>query len=130
MMSLWWVVVAQTTPAVSMSWDAFTGILLSLTTLGVLWTARTVFSLRDDVRDLKGEVGLDGKNGLKKKYTDIFDRLNNIESRNNKIDAIAAAERQQYDGVERREEARRLRDTLMPTLPPVDHRDTHKRTHE
>ncbi len=127
------VILAQTTPAVSMSWDAFTGILLSLTTLGVLWTARTVFSLRDNVRDLMGEVGIDGKNGLKRKYADIDCRLSNIESRNDRIDAIVANERDQWKGDERREDLRRERDSLLPQIPPVNkppnrtaYRDTHR----
>lgn len=105
-------------------WEMAKGVMMALTTLGVGWTAKTVFFLRDDVRDLKRTVGTDGSNGLKTAVASLSDRLGRIEDRNSRIDAVAEAERRQYPGPERRRELRRLRDSeFLPAIPPVDEGD-------
>lgn len=111
----------QTAALPSEGWPLVQGIMVTLTTIGVAWIARTVFCLRDDVRDLKNTVGTDGNSdGLKWQVADIDKRLRAMERRNIELDAVAEAERQQYQGPERRWTARRLRDHLLPEIPPVD----------
>lgn len=91
--------------AVASTWELAKGVMLSLTTIGVGWTARTVFTLRDDVRDLKKSVGLNG-NGLIAQANRNTARLDAINERHVAVDAIAA----EYGGPERRHPPNRRRD--------------------
>lgn len=111
----------QTIAGSSESWEVAKSVMLALITIASLWTARTVFTLRDAVRDLSTTVvGVDGLNA-KMKMVEM--RLGKIEERNLKIDAIAQLEREQYDGPERREAIRRMRDhLLLPDIPPIRER--------
>ena len=65
--------------------------------------------------------GPDGENGLRSDVRLVVARVNSIENRNLEIDAIAAREREQYQGPEKRKDLRRFRDKLMPEIPPVDY---------
>lgn len=98
-------------------WRLVQGVMMTLTTLGVGWTAKTVFHLRDDVRELKSCVGTDGKNGLQTAVAEINSRVRHIEERHAAIDAVAEAERNGYEGPERRYQVRRQRDSLLPPMP-------------
>lgn len=102
-------------------WETAKGVMLTLSTAATMWIARTLFTLRDAVRDLKKTViGADGQNGLNSKIKNVEERVDSIENRNREIDAVARAEKEQYDGPERRQNPRRLRDTLIPEMPSVD----------
>lgn len=86
-------------------WEILKAVMLSITTMAALWTARTVFVVRDTVREVVIELrGVDGKNGLKSKVGDHETRLGKIEDRNLVLDALTEAERGQYTGKERRHE--------------------------
>lgn len=103
-------------------WEIAKGVMLTLTTAGVVWTARTVFGLRDDLRDLKITViGSDGTNGIASKVKRNTARLDAIEARNLAIDAVVELERKQYEGPNQRRTVRRLRDHLLPE--PQDHEE-------
>jgi len=65
--------------------------------------------------------GPDGENGLRSDVRLVVERVYAIENRNLEIDAIAAREREQYQGPEKRKDLRRFRDKLMPEIPPVDY---------
>lgn len=101
-------------------WETAKGVMLTLSTAATMWIARTLFTLRDAVRDLKTAVGTDGGNGVISKVKQHALRLDAIEDRNLAIDAIAEKEAREYQGPERRQSARRLRDQLLPQMPPVD----------
>ncbi len=86
-----------------------------------VWQTKTLRYVERDLTKMQHLiVGFDGNNGLRSDVKDIGRRVAGIEKRNLEIDAIAAIERQQYPGPERRRDPRRLRDTLIPPLPPVD----------
>lgn len=92
-------------------------VMLTLIAAGVLWIARTVFFVRDEVRDLKHEVvGRDGQNGIKSAVRRLTDRVDDLEDWRTALDAVAEAERAQYHGEERRQNARRLRDRVLDQL--------------
>jgi hypothetical protein len=84
----------------------------ALTMLASLWVARMVFQLRDDVRDLMRDIGKDGTDGMKAIVALHGRRLDAIEGRFIAIDAVEEAERNLYEGPEKRHEARRLMDEL------------------
>ncbi len=67
--------------------------------------------------------GANGDNGLYSMVKTHNERLQSIEDRNLEIDAISSIERQQYHGPEKRQTKRRMRDNLLPDLPPVDRGD-------
>lgn len=94
-------------------WDIAKGVMLTLTTAGVGWTARTVFVIRDDMRDLKTDVhGRDGTNGIKSMVKQLITRVDAIEDRNLVIDAVAEAEKEEYTGDERRHGLRSVRELI------------------
>lgn len=95
------------------AWELTKGVMLTLSTAGVLWTARTVFFLRDDVRDLKKDVGgADGTNGVKSEVRALIRRIDSVEKRNDRQDLAEEIERENYQGEDRRQAARRLKDKL------------------
>ncbi len=87
--------------------------MLTLTTAGVLFTVKTIFGLRDEVRTLTAIVcGPDGGNGLRSDVRRNNLRLDSIENRNRELDAISKRERELYTGPEKRQQtSRRDRDT-------------------
>lgn len=103
------------------SWETAKGVMMTISTAATMWIVRTLFHLRDAVRDLKSTViGADGRNGLNSKIRKAEARLDEIEDRNREIDAVARAEQAQYEGPERRKHPRRMRDSLIPDMPPVN----------
>lgn len=78
---------------VSALWEVVKGVMLTLTTAGVGWTAKTVFTLRDDVRDLKKTVGENG-NGLVALAANNARRLDDIDDRHLRVDTATAIERE------------------------------------
>lgn len=93
--------------------------MLTLSTLGVGYLVRTVRSLEVSLRLLQVDVkGEDGHNGIKSETKKHSHRIEAIEKRNARIDALAEKERQQYGGPERRQTARRERDIEFPN--PLD----------
>ncbi len=95
------------------AWELAKGIMLTLTTAGVLFTVKTIFGLRDALRELTVIVcGSDGQNGLRSSVRHHTERLDTIENRNRELDAISKRERELYTGPEKRHQAsRRDRDT-------------------
>ncbi len=113
----------QNSPVVggfSGAWEIGKGVMLTLTTAGVLWIARSTFFLRDDVRDLAHDVrGRDGDNGIKSSLRKLVDRTDALEGRNERLDAIKAYEKEQYAGEDRRESERRLLDKVRAEIDPI-----------
>lgn len=95
---------------VAASWEVAKSVMITITCAGILWMCKTLFTVRDDVRDLKRDwKGEDGTNGAKSQLADHDQRLDDIERRNLRIDAV---EQELYDGPNRRRQARRLTDII------------------
>jgi hypothetical protein len=98
---------------VTQSWEVAKGVMATLSTAGILWACKTLFKVRDDVRDLKYDVsGKDGDNGIKSLVKNLDKRVEVLEDHKIMLDAVEDAERAQYQGDERRHGARRLRDII------------------
>lgn len=111
-----------------MTADQFRTILMTFITGLLGYSSRVLYCLRDDVRDLKKEVkGDDGKGGMTadinrlRKDADwlLRRRWEQDEAERVRSDlkrrALAEAERDQYDGPDRRHDVRRDRDRLADT---------------
>lgn len=57
-------------------------------------------------------VGVDGANGLRSRVSQLEETVEDIHTRNERIDAVAEYERQQYQGEDRRAGPRRIRDVV------------------
>lgn len=110
----------QATSVSDEGWETAKGVMLTISTAATMWIGKTLFAMRDDVRDLKRTVGTDGKNGVLKVVEGIATRVQHIEERHAAIDAVAEAERDGYEGPERRYHTRRMRDALIPPMPPIN----------
>lgn len=100
-------------PGVLFSWEVIRSLLLVFITGGVTWAVKILLGLRDSFHDLTIEVrGVDGKNGLKSKVKVLEGKVNAIDERHTRLDAVEEYERQQYHGEDRRKETRRLRDIV------------------
>ena len=111
----------QATTVSAEGWETAKGVMMTISTAATMWIVRTLFHLRDAVRDLKSTViGADGRNGLNSKIRKAEARLDAIEDRNIALDTIAELEKAEYRGPERRKRPRRHRDKLLPEIPPVD----------
>jgi hypothetical protein len=98
----------QATPAQS-AWELAKGVMLTLTTAGVMGMLHLTLRMRDDVRDLKrdvGELALDSR--------DHGERLQILESWKTAEDAVTAIEKEMLRNSDRYPE--RLRDKLHPDL--------------
>lgn len=94
-------------------WDAAKAIGGTVFVTASLWTARTVFVIRDDVREMKQELfGRDGTNGMRSVVRKSAERLDLIDARHIAMDAVAEAERDLYEGDDKRHRPRRLADHL------------------
>lgn len=103
-------------------WELAKGVMLSLVTLGTGYLVRSVRKMEFHVRELQIDVrGIDGTNGLKGTQKEHNQRLEKIEERNERIDAVTEYEKQHYTGPERRQAHRRLRDKEFPN--PLDVED-------
>lgn len=86
----------------------------SLSVAATIALAKLVIWMRDEIREIKRDVsGKDGKNGLKSDSAQYNARLDELEEWRIKLDLAAKLEREMYEGPERRQEARRLRDKLL-----------------
>lgn len=86
---------------------------LAITTC-VAWIAKVLPSIRDDIREVKREVmGLNGKDGLISKVTDLIDRMDAVDTRHVKADVLSEIEKELAPG-----ELRRMRDRVMGDAPP------------
>lgn len=86
---------------------------LAITTC-VAWIVKVLPSIRDDIREVKREVmGLNGKDGLISKVTDLIDRMDAVDTRHVKADVLSEIERELAPG-----ELRRMRDRVMGDAPP------------
>ena len=95
------------------SWEAIKSVLLVLIAGGVGWMCRQILLMRDGFHDLANEVwGRDKKNGMRSRLADLIERVKQIDKRHERLDAITDYERQQYDGPDRRQDQRRLRDKV------------------
>lgn len=116
----------QTPVPVPEVWEVAKGVMLSLSTLGVGYLVRTIRSVELRMREIEIVVsGVDGKNGLRSAARDHHRRLERIEERNDRIDAVAEYEKHNYQGPERRQTSRRLRDQEFPN-PLEEAPDTNK----
>jgi hypothetical protein len=94
-------------------WDLAKNVFITLTFAGVAWIARTLRDMEKRQVNLEHIViGVDGTNGLRSIVKKNELRIDNMDDRNIAADAVAAAERQQYEGEDKRHTARRLKDIL------------------
>jgi len=104
----------QATPAQS-AWELAKGVMLTLTTAGVMGMLHLMLRMRDDVRDLKREVGTGiGGDGLKAASNDHEERIQDLEGWKIAENAITEIEKERLRGSGRFPE--RLRDNLHPDL--------------
>ncbi|HXG71395.1 MAG TPA: hypothetical protein VNJ04_12390 [Gemmatimonadaceae bacterium] len=96
----------------SSSWEVAKGVMLTLTTMGVTWIARTVFLMRDEVVLLRKCVGMDGKNGLISEGKAHDTRIDDLEHWKTEVHAVEAADRMRYVGENKRHTRRRALDQL------------------
>jgi hypothetical protein len=100
--------------------DVIRDVMITLITLAAIWTARMVFKLRDTTRDLCTELyGRNNTNGVKTMVAEHQRRLTLIEGRNTGLDAVAAAQRDLYEGEERRHNQRRFGDEIRDAINPT-----------
>ena len=87
-------------------WEIAKGVLLFTITSLLALLARDNRFVRDKVIDHDTAIyGKNGENGLKRGLKDVTNRVDLIEDRNTAIDAVAAAEKAEYRGPERRHAA-------------------------
>ncbi|MBA3762237.1 MAG: hypothetical protein M3R13_12165 [Armatimonadota bacterium] len=96
------------------AWEIVKTIIITLGTAAAIGSFRMMQSVRDDVRDTKREVfGQNGKDGLRGN-TRLHDaRLDELEEWRTKLDTATAIELELWQGKDRRQKARRLRDRLL-----------------
>lgn len=106
-------------------WQIWQSVLLTLITASALWTARTVFlvrdAVRDAVRDLKHGMAL-----LSEVQTDLRGlrrRVGKLEDFRIALEAVTEAEREQYPGEDRRHGSRRLRDRVLDQVREAQQAD-------
>lgn len=105
-----------TPPEAALFWEVVKAVMLTITTGGVLWIARTIVLMKDEVRDLKHIViGVDGKNGLRSTVTALKSDVDFLNDRNTALDAVAEAERRSHAGPDRRINSR-LRDEILDVI--------------
>ncbi len=99
-------------------WEIAKGVMLSLSTLGVGYLVKTVRAMEFSVTSLQNIVtGVDGKNGLKGDAKLHDARLDELEIWRTKLDTASVIERELYEGEERRQRSRRIRDKLLNNEP-------------
>lgn len=105
---------AAPSPEIVTIWQVWQSVLLTLITAGVLWIARTVFLVRDAVRDLKH--GMLMLTELRTDVRKLSRRVGRLEDFRIALEAVAEAEREQHPGEDRRQGNRRLRDRVLAQL--------------
>lgn len=108
--------------------EAFKIACLTIITITVGWIARTVFLNRDESRTMKQVLisGSDGtgKDSLVEQFRRMKEDVDEIKGWKRAIEAVEEAERDLYQGEERRHHARRLKDVITERHI---HTDEHKR---
>lgn len=100
-------------------------ILMTVMTGAVSFCARMLWSLRDDMRDVKRDLhGTDGQNGIKSDVKLLVKRVDAIEDRNIAIDAVSEAERHLWPHPDRRQGPRRLHDVVRDAFDERMHQTT------
>ncbi len=101
------------------TWELAKGVMLTLVTLGVAYLVRGVRSLEFEVRDIRADVKIaqGGELALKKATHEQDLRLDRLEDWKTKLDTVSEIERELWEGTERREKARRLRDKVLLDRP-------------
>lgn len=112
-MPLLYAALLQATPENSV-WELVKNVMLTLTTAGVFGLIGLMWRLRDDVRDLKRVVGINGKTGLSGTMDHHDDRLDDLEKRGIDYDAVTRIEKEQMR--DRGRHAERLRDKFNPDI--------------
>jgi hypothetical protein len=110
---------ALQTPAVGFSWtgDQMRTVLMTLLTTSAGIIVRLLYTLRDEVRDMKRDLRGNGDGeGLIKRVTRNERRLDALEDRNIAIDAVEAAEQREHPEIDRRVGLRRKRDIVHEVL--------------
>lgn len=105
-------------PESATMWQIWQSVLLTLITASALWTARTVFLVRDAVRDAVRDLR-HGMALLSEVQTDLRGlrrRVGKLEDFRIALEAVAEAEREQHPGEDRRQGVRRLRDRVLEQL--------------
>lgn len=101
--ALWLATPPEAVPSI---WELTKGLMLFVITGSVGFAVKLLWSVRDLVKDHETAIyGREGQNGLKRGLKQVTDRVDLIEDRNTAIDAVAAAEKAQYTGEERRHAA-------------------------
>ncbi len=101
------------------TWELAKGVMLTLVTLGVAYLVRGVRSLEFEVRDIRADVKIaqGGELALKKATHEQDLRLARLEDWRTKLDTVSEIERELWEGTERREKARWLRDKVLLDRP-------------
>jgi hypothetical protein len=95
-------------------WEIAKGVMLFVITTGVGFMVKLLWFVRDKVIEHDTTLyGRDKDNGLRGGLRGLTDRVGLIEDRNTAIDAVAAAERAQHQGPERRHAALRTLANLV-----------------
>lgn len=111
MYSAFWLIESQSSPEF---WEVAKGVMLTLSTSGILALLKMNWSMRDKVRDLSNEWP-----HLKDQVNRIDNRVKRIENRNTRLDAVYSdyiTDLDRHNGPERRQSAQRLRHSLRATL--------------
>jgi hypothetical protein len=102
---------------------------LLTTSAGII--VRLLYTLRDEVRDMKRDLRGNGDGeGLIKKMQRFATRLDALEDRNIAIDAVADAERREHPDPDRRVGPRRKRDIVHEVMDERAHRITDEHSPE
>lgn len=103
----------STPPGIEVSaevWEIIKGVMLALSTMAVTGLLALAWKMRDAVRDLMKEIGMDGRNGLKARASDHEHRIKELEKWRIGEEAVTEIERELMQDTGRRPS--RLRDKL------------------
>jgi hypothetical protein len=132
-MTLHALAVALQSPSTGFSWtgDQMRTVLMTLLTTSAGIIVRLLYTLRDEVRDMKRDLRGNGDGeGLIKKMQRFATRLDALEDRNIAIDAVADAERREHPDPDRRVGPRRKRDIVHEVMDERAHRITDEHSPE
>jgi hypothetical protein len=98
-------------PTEGFSWwgDQIRTVLMTCITGLVAFTARMLWCLRDDMRDVKRDLhGVDGNNGIKSDVRLLVQRVDVLDDWMKANEAVAKYEQEHYHGPDRRAGPRRI----------------------
>jgi hypothetical protein len=132
-MTLHALVAALQTQASGFSWtgDQMRTVLMTLLTTSAGIIVRLLYTLRDEVRDMKRDLRGNGDGeGLIKTVQRYGRRLDALEDRNIAVDAVAEAERREHPEGDRRVGLRRKRDIVHEVMDERSRRTDEHSTEE